>query len=55
VFFIEFATSEVSVEMSPIEAVRFGWAWFQVLPIFKLSPNSVVSIINVLDNTNFFL
>lgn len=49
VFFTEFATSEVSIEMSSVEAVRFGWVWFQILPIFKLSPNSVVSIINVLD------
>lgn len=49
-FFIESATSEVSIEMSPIEAVTFGWAWFQILPIFKLSPNSVVSIFNVLDS-----
>lgn len=48
-FFTEFAASEVSIEMSSVEAVRFGWVWFQILPIFKLSPNSVVSIINVLD------
>lgn len=50
VFFTEFATSEVSIEMSSVEAVRFGWALVSNSPAnFQALSKLVCKLINTLD------